>query len=144
MKFVKTLLLGALLLMSFSTTSFATPTTGKIDKTNVDISKMTLNDFLSIGPKDYKKMTGQKLGLKNTIKLKMAQKVLKKKIKKHGQEPVDKGIYILLAILGLGFIGIGLATDWSGSEWIIALILALLCWLPGLIYSLVKMDDYYN
>ncbi|TAE51144.1 MAG: YqaE/Pmp3 family membrane protein [Bacteroidetes bacterium] len=53
-------------------------------------------------------------------------------------------MYILLAILGLGFLAIGLLDNWSGSDWIIALVLSILCWLPGVIYAFVKMKNYYS
>ncbi|MCB0847727.1 MAG: hypothetical protein KDE26_30955, partial [Bacteroidetes bacterium] len=92
-------------------------------------------------PKKYKEITGEKLGVQNTLKLKAAQKMLKKQQKKDSD--ISKGVYILLAILGLGFLAIGLLDDWEGNEWIIALVLAILCWIPGVIYALVKMKDYY-
>jgi uncharacterized membrane protein YqaE (UPF0057 family) len=60
-----------------------------------------------------------------------------------GEDKLPKSVYILLAIIGLCFIGIGLVTDWSGSDWIIGLVLSLLFWLPGLIYALIKMKNYY-
>jgi uncharacterized membrane protein YqaE (UPF0057 family) len=60
-----------------------------------------------------------------------------------GESKLSKGLYILLAILGLCFVGIGVVTDWSGSDWIIGLVLSVLFWLPGLIYALVKMKNYY-
>lgn len=63
-------------------------------------------------------------------------------VKKDGAE-ISKGLYVLLAIVGLGFLAIGLNTDWNGNKWIIALILGLLFWLPGVIYSLVHMKDFY-
>jgi uncharacterized membrane protein YqaE (UPF0057 family) len=57
---------------------------------------------------------------------------------------IDKTLYIILSIIGLGWIGMGLNDKWKGSDWIVSLILSLLLWLPGLIYSLVKMKKYYN
>lgn len=105
-----------------------------------EMLKMSMNAFLALTPSKYKEMTGQKLGFKKTLALKAAQKMLKAK---GGGDKVSKGLYILLAIVGLGFVGIGLATDWDGNEWIIGLVLGLLCWLPGLIYALIKMKNYY-
>lgn len=87
-------------------------------------------------------MTGERLGFKNTLKLKAAQKFLKKEMKK--DDGITKGLYILLAILGLAWIAMGVKSDWSGSDWIVNLILTLLCWLPGFIHALVKMKDYYK
>jgi hypothetical protein len=105
-----------------------------------EMLKMSMNAFLALTPSKYKEMTGQKLGLKKSLALKAAQKVLKAK---GGSDKLSKGLYILLAILGWGFVGIGLATDWDGNEWIICLVLSLLCVLPGLIYALIKMKNYY-
>lgn len=51
--------------------------------------------------------------------------------------------YIILAIFWLGWLAIGINDDWSGSKWIISLILYLLFWLPGFIYTLVVMGNYY-
>ena len=62
---------------------------------------------------------------------------------KKGDADLSKGVYILLAIIGWGFLGIGLMSDWDGNEWIIALVLTALCWLPGVIYTLAKMKNYY-
>ena len=107
-----------------------------------EMLKMSMNAFLALTPSKYKEMTGQKLGLRKSIALKVAQKVVKSKLA-GGSDRVSKGVYILLAIIGLGFIGIGLATDWTGSDWVIGLILGLLFWLPGLIYALIKMNKYY-
>lgn len=114
-----------------------------IQNLNPNMKGLVLSDFLDMTPKKYKKMTGEKLGWKNTLKMKAAQKMLKKKMKKGGNEPLDKTLYIVLAIIGLGFIGMGVASDWDGNEWIIGLVLAFLCWIPGVIYSLVKMKNYY-
>ena len=113
------------------------------EEANSNLKGLVLNDFLNMTPKKYKKMTGQKLGWKNTLKMKAAQKMLKKKMKKGKEPDIDKGLYVLLAILGLGFVGIGVMSNWEGSTWITALILSVLCWLPGMIYSLMKMKDYY-
>jgi uncharacterized membrane protein YqaE (UPF0057 family) len=103
-------------------------------------STLTVDEFLNLTPKMYREYTGEKLGIKNTVKLKAAQKW----VKKHTQDSdLSKGVYILLAFLGLGWLAMGLASDWDGSDWIVNLVLTLLCWLPGFIHALVKMDDYY-
>lgn len=106
-----------------------------------DITKMTVDNFLALTPKTYKEMTGEKLGIKKTLQLKAAQKFIKSK--KNGAEDIEKGLYIILAIFGLGFIAMGLMDDWEGQNWYINLILVVLCWLPGVIHALVKMKDYY-
>lgn len=124
--------------------SFAVHTTvDKVSNNQMNLSNMTVNDFLTMSPRQYRQMTGEKLGLKNTIKLKVAQKVMKKKLG-NNQEPLSKGLYVLLAILGWGFLGMGLGSDWEGSDWIVCLVLTALCWLPGVIYALAKMGDYYD
>jgi uncharacterized membrane protein YqaE (UPF0057 family) len=64
--------------------------------------------------------------------------------KKAGDSGISKTLYIVLAILGWGFIGVGMNTDWQGSTWIIALVLSILFWIPGVIYSLIKMKEYYK
>ena len=86
-------------------------------------------------------MTGEKLGFKKTVQLKAAQKFLKKNAKKG--EDISKEIYIVLAIFGLGWVAMGLMDDWSGNDWIINLVLTVLCWLPGVIHAFVKMKNYY-
>ncbi|MEO1516780.1 MAG: hypothetical protein AAFV95_17295 [Bacteroidota bacterium] len=44
---------------------------------------LSLNEFLNLSPKAYKKKTGKKLKLRERIVLKMAQKQIKKKLKKN-------------------------------------------------------------
>ena len=101
-----------------------------------------IQQFLELTPAKYKEITGKKLGIKNTLKLKAAQKVLKKKMRKDAAD-ISEGVYILLAIFGLGWLAMGLLSDWSGNDWIVNLILTILCWLPGLIHALIKKSDYY-
>lgn len=140
-----TLLITSISFFSYASSGNEVPVSAIDDNTTEltpEMLKMGVEEFLSLTPKKYKEKTGKKLGLKNTVKLKAAQKVFRKKMKK-GDSDISKGVYILLAIVGLGFLGIGLVSDWDGSEWIIALVLSILCWLPGVIYSLVKMKDYY-
>lgn len=105
--------------------------------------QMGVEEFLALTPAKYREITGERLGLKNTMKLKAAQKFLKKELKK-SDDGITKGLYILLAILGLAWIAMGVKSNWNGSDWVVNLILTLLCWLPGFIHALVKMKDYYN
>ncbi len=51
--------------------------------------------------------------------------------------------YILLAILGLGWLAIGINDEFLHSRWIFALFLYLLLYIPGLIYTFLRMDRYY-
>jgi len=89
--------------------------------------------------------TTTKLSLKERIALKVAKKALKKETKetKENETDISKGLYIVLAFFGLGWLGIGLLDGFSGSTWIVSLLLYCLLWLPGFIYTLVKMKDYY-
>ena len=113
----------------------------EIQSLSTDMASLTVDQFLNLTPKKYKEMTGEKLGLKKTLQLKAAQKFVKKELK--GEPQFEKGLYILLAILGLAWVAMGVMDDWSGSDWIVNLILYVLCWLPGLIHALTKMKKYY-
>lgn len=107
-----------------------------------EMVKMGVDDFLTLTPKKYKEMTGKRLGIKQAIQLKAAQKMVKKQM---GNEPdFSKGLYVLLAILGLAWVAMGVMDDWNGNDWIVNLILTVLCWLPGLIHALTKMKKYYG
>jgi uncharacterized membrane protein YqaE (UPF0057 family) len=107
-----------------------------------EVPKLSLDDILNLTPKKYQKLTGKKMSLKQTIALKVAQKKIKKFLSKP-EGDISKGGYIVLAILGWGWLAIGLKTDFSGDEWWISLLLYFLCYLPGLIYTLVKMKKFY-
>lgn len=104
--------------------------------------QMGLANFMTLTPKKYKEMTGERLGLVKSVKLKMAQKYVKKNLMSD-DAGISSGLYILLAILGLGWVAMGIMDDWSGNNWIINLILVWLCWLPGLIHALAKRSEYY-
>ena len=112
-----------------------------------EFKNLDLDQFLNLTPSEYKKMTGERLGLKKSVQLKVAQIALKKELNKAGGtagDGITKGLYILLAFFGLGWIAMGVKSDWDGSDWIINLILTALCWLPGFIHALVKMKNYYK
>ncbi|HHJ51337.1 MAG TPA: YqaE/Pmp3 family membrane protein [Phaeodactylibacter sp.] len=132
----------------FSVNGFAVGTTGVVKakaemaKVSPEMAQMSIDDFLALTPSKYKKMTGERLGFKKTLALKAAQKAVKKHMKKGSD--IDKSLYIVLAILGFGWLAMGLLSDWSGNDWIVNLVLTFLCWLPGLIHALVKMKDYYG
>lgn len=105
-----------------------------------DMTQMGLDQFMDLTPKKYREMTGKRLGLKKSIQLKAAQKAIKKATNK---SDISSGLYVLLAILGLGWVAMGVMDDWSGNDWIVNLILTALCWLPGVIHALVKKKNYY-
>lgn len=115
---------------------------GVQELTNMDpaFSQMSPESILKLTPKQYHAMTGKKLNVKQVIALKAAQSQLKKQA---AGSDLSKGLYIVLAIIGWGFLGIGLLSDWKGNEWWICLLLTALCWLPGFIYALIKMKNYY-
>lgn len=108
--------------------------------------KMGAEKFLDLTPAKYREMTGQRLGIKNTVALKAAQIKVKSELgnMQNNEPDIDKNVYILLAIFGLAWVAMGLLTDWDGSDWIINLLLTMLCWLPGLIHALSKMKEYYK
>ena len=107
-----------------------------------EMAKMGLEQFLTLTPAKYKELTGKKLGFRKTLELKAAQKIVKKHMAK-GSGDISKGLYILLAILGLGWVAMGIMDDWDGSDWIVNLVLTVLCWLPGVIHAFIKMKKYY-
>lgn len=113
-----------------------TPELQKAVQTNMDL-------FLSLTPKKYTELTGKKLSFVQVVKLKAAQKYIKKHYAKKSGEGISKGVYILLAFLGLAWLAMGIKDDWSGNNWWVNLILTFLCWLPGFIHALVKMKEYY-
>jgi uncharacterized membrane protein YqaE (UPF0057 family) len=109
-------------------------------------SNIDLEEFLSMTPSNIKQKTGKRLGVKKSLQLKAAQRAVKRKMKemkKAGDEDISSGLYVLLAIFGLGWVAMGIMDDWSGKNWVTNIILTVLCWLPGLIHALAKKTDYY-
>jgi hypothetical protein len=103
----------------------------------------TIEQFLKLTPKQIEKITGKKLSLKQVVALKIAQKKLRHQMSRPSEgQKFSKGVWILLAILGWCWLLMGISDNWSGSKWITNLILYVLCWLPGLIHSLVHMKEY--
>ncbi|MBP6688223.1 MAG: YqaE/Pmp3 family membrane protein [Lacibacter sp.] len=109
-----------------------------VEATIAKVKASNMDAFLSLTPEKVKEMTGKKMSFGQKIALKMAQK----KAKRAGGE-IPKGLYIVLAIFGLAWVAMGIMDDWSGSTWIINLVLTLLFWLPGLIHALIVMKNYY-
>ena len=56
---------------------------------------------------------------------------------------IPMAAYIILCIFALGWLAIGLNDNFSGFSWILSLILYILFYLPGLLYSLIMMGNYY-
>lgn len=106
-----------------------------------EMAQMGLDQFLALTPKKFKETTGKRMTIKQAVQLKVAQKIVKRQMKK--DPDISKGLYVLLAIIGLGWVAMGILDNWDGSDWIVNLVLTILCWLPGLIHALVKMKKYY-
>lgn len=109
-----------------------------VEATIAKTKATNMEAFLALTPEKVKAMTGKKMTFVQKAALKMAQK----KAKRAGGE-IPKGLYIVLAIFGLAWIAIGVMDNWSGSTWIVNLLLTFLFWLPGFIHALVVMKNYY-
>lgn len=143
MKRIYTLALGLLVsIASMAAPVLVTPSSQPADKPVTDKPAMQAQlkaSILSMTPAKMEEMTGRKM----TVVQKVALKAIQKKLKKSKAAEIPKGVYILLAIVGLGWLGIGLLTDFTGNEWWISLLLYFLFFLPGLIYTLVVMKNFY-
>jgi uncharacterized membrane protein YqaE (UPF0057 family) len=135
-------------IIAFNTPLSECNTASDIKAIDPQLVKLGMDKFLEITPAEYKKITGKRLGLKNSLALKVAQSKVKHELNASiapaAGDGITKGLYILLAFLGWAWLVMGLKSDWSGNDWIVNLILYLLCWLPGFIHALVKMKDYYQ
>ena len=105
----------------------------------------TSDDFLALTPKKVREMTGEKLGIKGALALKVAQKQVRKAQRASSGRAADipQGLYVVLVIFGWGWLAMGLMDDFEGNNWWLNLILTLLCFIPGLIHGFIKMSDYY-
>lgn len=106
------------------------------------LQNMSLEEVLNMTPKSYREKTGERLGFVKSVKLKIAQTVVKRNQRKSATD-LPKAAYIVLAFIGFGWLAMGLLDNFEGNNWWIGLILYALLWLPGFIYSLIKMKDYY-
>jgi uncharacterized membrane protein YqaE (UPF0057 family) len=52
-------------------------------------------------------------------------------------------LYIIMAIFPLGWLAMGINDNFTGSKWLISLLLYILFYIPGLIYTLVMLPTYY-
>lgn len=109
-----------------------------LEKLNYDMEK-----FANITPKEYRELTGNKLSIKESIELKQVQKVVKKATNPAADGDIPQWAYILLVVLGWGFIPIGIMSGWEGSDWWVNLLLSFCFWLPGVIHGLIVMKKYY-
>ncbi len=128
MKKIFQILLVLVLLMGVQTKSNAFIFKNQSDEqlslvsTSVGIEKpSSIDNFLTLTPKKYKELTGKRLGIKQTIMLKLAQRKLKKELNKDLKPASSSGksqtvalvICILIGGLGihrfyLGYVGIGI------------------------------------
>lgn len=137
-----------LLLVSTSVFSFAVNSDlwikdfqrdAQIQQHKDNLNGMNADDFLKLTPKKFEKITGEKLSFKQKLKIKAAQKILKKKIRKHQKNEPDRGKSQIVAILlcfFLGFLGVHrfYLGYWNG----ILLLLLSLCGI-GFIWAFVDL-----
>jgi uncharacterized membrane protein YqaE (UPF0057 family) len=71
------------------------------------------------------------------------QNATAKSMKKADSGVMPAILYIILAILALGWLAMGINDAFSDFDWLISLILYILFYIPGLIYTLIKMNKYY-
>lgn len=153
------LLLTMLFAVNFASAAIVAPAASS-PAINPDLSEIftgtdeafSPEDFLALTPRKIRETTGRKLKLKEVIGLKLAQKQMKKQMKKQarkghkeGDEEFPKGLFIVCAIFLpiAAVIFMGIMDDWKGNTWWTAAILYALCYLPGLIYTLTKVKNYY-
>jgi uncharacterized membrane protein YqaE (UPF0057 family) len=129
--------------------------------------KISLLELSKISMKDLEELSGKKMSFYEKIAYKSGQRSLRKSINKDGTIDKDfinkmtkagkkstsspyasegsmpKWAYILLVIIGLGFIPIGIMSNWTGNDWWISILLTLCFWLPGVIFGLIVMKKYY-
>lgn len=82
-----------------------------LDETAIQLAggqqNLSVDEFLSLTPKEIKERTGKKLSLKETAALKLAQKKIKKELKKSGGGAAPKSqLTALLLVIFVGFLGI--------------------------------------
>ncbi len=64
-------------------------------------------------------------------------------ITKGKEAPISQIGYIILSIFALGWLAMGINDSFHGFDWVLSLILYIIFYLPGLIYSIVMMSKYY-
>jgi uncharacterized membrane protein YqaE (UPF0057 family) len=79
----------------------------------------------------------QRQNMPRSVKKKSLVSRLFHKLKEESAE-ISQGLYIVL-----GWLAIGINDDFTSAHWLIALLLTILGWLPGVVYSLIVMGDYY-
>lgn len=147
MKFSLTLLLCCIFSFSAEAVTYkkwqdiVSETTEIAGLNNADVA-LDMDAFLALSPKKYREMTGERLGIKGSLALKAAQKQVQK-MQNGRATDMPKGAYIVLVIIGWGFLPMGLMDDWQGNNWWVNLLLSFLCLIPGWIHGFSKMSEYY-
>ncbi len=111
-------------------------------KVDPALAGMSVEAFLQLTPMKYEELTGRTMSIEQIQTLKATQQALRAEVM--AQPKIDKTVYILLALLGLGWLALGIVSDWEGNDWLVNLLLTILCWLPGVIHALFVMKKYYK
>lgn len=104
----------------------------------------SVEEFLALTPKQIRETTGERLGIKGSIALKMMQHSVQKQINGNARaSAIPKIAYILLAFVPFGgAVVMGVLDEFNGNNWWIAGLLYFIAILPGIIFTLIKMDEY--
>ena len=101
-----------------------------IETQNEDISKTDFFKNSNVSTKQLK-----------SLKRKFIVKANRKKLLSEPEEgATEVWMYYLLAIL-VPFVAVGLVTDWDVNQVVICILLTLLCYVPGLVYALIKVGE---
>lgn len=65
------------------------------------------------------------------------------KAENRGSDTIPLALYIIMAILPLGWLAMGINDNFSGWAWIVSLLLYFVFYLPGVIFTLVWIPNYY-
>jgi uncharacterized membrane protein YqaE (UPF0057 family) len=149
-KFLLLLIVSGFSLMHLNATAIVIPPVQKVlYESNAKFSipndqVPTIDQFLKLTPKQIEKITGKKLSFKQVVELKIVQKKLKHEMADpYANQKYNKALWILLAIfIPINWILMGVSDDWKGNNWWVNLVLYALCYIPGLIHSLVHMKEY--
>ncbi len=104
---------------------------------------LTVNDLLTLSPKQIKQKYGVKLTLGQTVKLKMAQKKLRKMYPNGAPDEDDKVLIYVLCFL-LPPLAVFLCYETEDNKFLVNIILTLLCGIPGIIHALIVCSKYFK
>lgn len=112
----------------------------EVQNLSPELRNMQLESFLNLTPKKYRQLTGKKLGIKKTLQLRAAQKMVKRKLNIEPQ--LSGGLFCLMGFLCFGWLAMGIMDDWGGINWVTNFLLSIL-WFPGVIHTMIRKQDYY-